>query len=210
MLNQLNSTTKRELDAKYLSEASAEEIEEDVSDLQETVSGIQSDLGEVSTAVTTLTNRVNTYLDTEQEVGRFGDDKLYQITINCGALPNNTTKYVATEISASQIISMEGVAITDPAGDDKAICLPLPFVGGSGTYIGLYVHILSTDYISLRLTTDADRSAYTGYVTLQYTKPAEPEPEPEPEPSPDPDDSNNSNDSNEPSEPSEPTEPSNP
>lgn len=137
MLNQLNTTTKRELDAKYLSEASV-------------------------------------YLDTEQKVGRFGDDDLYQITIDCGALPNATTKYVSTEISADKIISMSGVAITDPAGDDKAICLPLPFVGGSGTYVGLYCHILSTDYISLRITADADRSAYNGYVTLQYTKPTQP------------------------------------
>ena len=136
MLNQLNTTTKRELDNKYLASAD---------------------------------------LNSEQVVGRLGDATLYQKTINCGALPNATTKYVSTDIVASQIVKIEGIATAPQSGGtDKAIAIPMPFTGSSGTYVGLYAHILATDKISIRISTDADRSAYSGLVTIQYTKPTQP------------------------------------
>ena len=165
MLNQLNSTTKRELDEKYLTSVDLDDIEDDIEQIQGALSDVQGDLE-------TLTNRVNTYLDTEQLVGHFGDDDLYQITVDIGALPNNTTKYVSTDIDASQIIKIEGIATAPQSGGtDKAITIPIPFTGSGGTYVGLYAHILSTDKISIRISTDADRSAYSGFVTIQYTKP---------------------------------------
>lgn len=140
MLNQLNTTTKRELNERF----------------------------------TTLSNRVNTYSNTEQKVGKFGDDDLYQITVDIGALPNNTTKYVSTDIDASQIIKIDGIATAPQSGEtDKVIAIPMPFIGG-GTYVGLYAHILATDKISIRISTDANRSAYRGLVTIQYTKPTQP------------------------------------
>lgn len=135
MLNQLNTTTKSELDERYL----------------------------------TIVD-----LDTEQKVGKFGDDDLYQITVDVGVLPNNTTKYVSTDINANQIFKIEGIATAPQSGGtDKAITIPMPFTGSGGTYVGLYAHILATDKISIRISTDADRSAYNGLVTIQYTKPTQ-------------------------------------
>lgn len=140
MLNQLNTTTKRELDERFAA----------------------------------LSKRVNTYSNTEQKIGKFGDDDLYQITVDIGTLPNNTTKYVSTDIDASQIIKIDGIATAPQSGEtDKAITIPMPFIGG-GTYVGLYAHILATDKISIRVSADADRSAYSGNVTIQYTKPTQP------------------------------------
>lgn len=135
MLNQLNTTTKRELDEKYL----------------------------------------NTFNETERLVGKFGDEDLYQITVDVGALPNNTTKYVSTDIDVNQIVKIEGIATAPQSGEtDKAITIPMPFTGSGGTFVGIYAHILATNKISIRISTDADRSAYSGYVTIQYTKPTQP------------------------------------
>lgn len=112
------------------------------------------------------------YSTSEKKVGTWIDGAtIYQRTIDCGALPNATTKYVSTDIDASQIVKIEGFATTDPSGDDKAITIPLPFAGSGGSFVGVYAHILDTNKISIRLSADADKTAYNGFVTIQYTKP---------------------------------------
>ena len=133
MLNQLNSTTKRELDAKYLSEVPA-------------------------------------YLETEQKVGRFGDDPLYQITIDCGLLWNSQAKSVTTQITADKIISIDGVAIS------STNIINLPHVGtGSGDgHVALNINKDSSNVLTLVITTNSDRTSYTGYITILYTKPTQP------------------------------------
>ena len=112
------------------------------------------------------------YSTSEEKVGTWIDGKtIYQKTIDCGALPNTSTKYVSTDIEASQIVKIEGIATAPQSGGgDKAITIPMPFTGSGGTYVGLYAHILANDKISIRVSTDADRSAYNGYITIQYTK----------------------------------------
>lgn len=112
------------------------------------------------------------YSTSEEKVGTWIDGTpIYQKTIDCGALPNTTTKYVSTDIEASKIVKIEGIATAPQSGGgDKAITIPMPFTGSGGTYVGLYAHILSTNKISIRVSTDADRSAYNGYITIQYTK----------------------------------------
>lgn len=112
------------------------------------------------------------YSTSEEKVGAWIDGKtIYQKTIDCGALPNTTTKYISTDIEASQIVKIEGIATAPQSGGtDKAITIPMPFTGSGGSYVGLYAHILSTNKISIRVSTDADRSAYNGYITIQYTK----------------------------------------
>ena len=137
MLNQLNSTTKRELDAKYLS----------------------------------------VYLDTEHEVGRFGDDTLYSITIDCGLLWNSQAKSITTQIVADKIIAIDGIAIS------STNIINLPHVGtGSGDgHVALNINKNSSNVLTIVITSNSDRTTYTGYVTLYYTKPA---------PAPNPKDSN--------------------
>lgn len=112
------------------------------------------------------------YSTSEEKVGTWIDGTtIYQKTIDCGALPNTTTKYVSTDIEASKIVKIEGIATAPQSGGgDKAITIPMPFTGSGGTYVGLYAHILANDKISIRVSTDADRSAYNGYITIQYTK----------------------------------------
>lgn len=133
MLNQLNTTTKRELDKKYLTEA-------------------------------------YTYTNTEQKVGKFGDDDLYQITIDCGLLWSSMTKAIPTEIAVDKIISIEGVALSNSE------IIPIPYNGRqvNDGGISLYITKGSDSKATINITTFSDRTSYTGYVTLQYTKPTQP------------------------------------
>lgn len=135
MLNQLNTTTKRELNERF----------------------------------TTLSNRVNTYLDTEQKVGKFGDDDLYQITIDCGLLWSSMNKAISTQITVDKIISIEGVAIS------TSEILPIPYNGRqvNDGAISLYITKGTDNKVTINLTTFSDRTSYHGYVTIQYTKPTQ-------------------------------------
>ena len=136
MLNQLNTTTKRELDERF----------------------------------TALSNRVNTYLDTEQKVGRFGDDDLYQITIDCGLLWNSQAKTIETQIVVGDIISIDGVA------NSSTNIINLPHVGGgSGDgHVALNLNKDASNQLSIVITSNSDRTSYHGFVTIQYTKPTQP------------------------------------
>ena len=136
MLNQLNTTTKRELDERFAA----------------------------------LSNRINNYSNSEQKVGKFGDDDLYQITIDCGLLWASINKAVSTQIAVDKIISIEGVAISTNE------VLPLPYNGRqvNDGAISLYITKDTDNIITINLTTFSDRTSYTGYVTILYTKPTQP------------------------------------
>lgn len=137
MLNQLNSTTKRELDKKYLTEA-------------------------------------YNYTNTEQKVGKLGDADLYQIIINCGNLPNATSKLVTTDIIADNIVRYDLFASrTFDSGDYKKQILTIPngYVGGGDVTTVAYID--RNDKIILSLSAGSDRSTYTGLAIVQYTKPTQ-------------------------------------
>lgn len=173
MLNQLNTTTKSELDAKYLTSTDLDGIEDDIEQIQGTISDLQDDVSAIS-------NRVNTYLDTEQIVGRFGDTPLYQITIDFGALPNATTKTVLTEVLAEDIIRVDVLANTKTATGTgyKNVVQNVPngYVGGGD--ITFLARINNDDKIEISLTTGNDRTSYNALVTIQYTKPTQTETQP--------------------------------
>ena len=133
MLNQLNTTTKRELQDDF----------------------------------TTLSNRVNTYLDTEQLVGRFGDTPLYQITIDCGLLWNSQAKTIETQIVVGDIISIDGVANSS----NNIINLPHVGAGSGDGHVALNLNKDTNNQLSIVITSNSDRTSYHGFVTIQYTKP---------------------------------------
>ena len=130
MLNQLNTTTKRELDKRYSTNS----------------------------------------FETEQKVGRFGDEDLFQITIDCGLLWSSMNKAIATEIFIDKIISIEGVALSNSE------ILPLPYNGRqvNDGAISLYITKDSGNKATINITTFSDRTSYTAYITIQYTKPTQP------------------------------------
>ena len=104
------------------------------------------------------------YSTTEQDTGlKWIDGKpIYQKTVNVGALPNTSASYVAHGIlNIDTIVSNMGCAKN---GDGTN--LPLPNISTNLTY-AIQVSVTSTDIV---IQTGVDRSAFSGYVTLQYTK----------------------------------------
>ena len=103
------------------------------------------------------------YSSAERQVGVFTDGKpIYQKTISCGTLPNNATKNVAHNISNLDVV-------VNAFGFAKSTVnqTPIPFVNNTtvGSQVAMFI-----DDTNITLRTSDDRSIYSGYVTLQYTK----------------------------------------
>lgn len=107
------------------------------------------------------------YSETERVIGEWIDGStLYEKTVDCGALPNATSKQVAHNISnIDTIIYVGGIAY---AGSNF---YPLPFVQVSGGNVqGVRINASSTNIIIL---SSYDVSSLTSsYITLRYTKTA--------------------------------------
>lgn len=108
------------------------------------------------------------YSTTEQVVGTWIDGKpLYQITVNTGQLPNNTTKNVAHGVSAiEKVVYFEGyVKRTDDAWFEP---LPRIYVGNDAKAF-LAIRVSTTNIILL--TSSNLASVYNeSFVTFRYTK----------------------------------------
>lgn len=107
------------------------------------------------------------YSTLEEKVGAWIDGKpIYQITINCGLLWNSMTKTIDTQIVVDKVIKIDGVAIS------STNIINLPHVGaGSGDgHVALNLNKDANNKLSISITSNSDRTSYTGYVTIQYTK----------------------------------------
>lgn len=108
----------------------------------------------------------HTYSTDEQVVGTWIDGKpIYEKTLNFGNLPNAGRKEVAYDISnVERFINIIG--ISDEGNTFKNV--PLVYNDGIANYnAGLEVNKNTGKII---IATDQDRSAFSAYITLQYTK----------------------------------------
>ena len=107
---------------------------------------------------------MHTWSTTEHVVGTWIDGKaVYEKTIDCGYLPNNSAKVVAHGISnIGKIIEWDGSVITDAGAH-----APIPFVHTDGLQYTVSVVATSSE---ITLTTKADRTTWYAYITLRYTK----------------------------------------
>lgn len=104
------------------------------------------------------------YSTTEQNTGRLWIDgkTIYRKVINLGSLPNATPGSVAHGISnLSTVVSLSGFAT------NGTVFLPLPLAryNNFASQIGLYA-----DKTNVVVEPGNDRTAYTGYVIMEYTK----------------------------------------
>lgn len=109
------------------------------------------------------------YSTDEKEVGTWIDGTtIYESTIDCGLLWSSMTKTITTQIVVDKIISMEGIAST------STNTIPLPYNGNqiNDGQISLNLYKGNNNLLSIGITTFSDRTSYTGYVTVQYTKPS--------------------------------------
>lgn len=111
-------------------------------------------------------SRSDLYSTDEKIIGQWIDGKpIYQKTVSCGALPNNTEKLVAHSISnIDRIISYFGSAAKDTS---PYATISMGYWGGTVEYS----ISVSVDNSNIHIYTSSDRSSYkNAYVTIQYTK----------------------------------------
>lgn len=101
------------------------------------------------------------YSTTEQKTGqKWIDGKdIFSKTIDCGALPDNTSKLVAAGLSNVTVIKIEGVAIGGSS-------IHLPHISTNSVYIEISYEASNEVFIR----TNGYFSTMHGYVTLYYTK----------------------------------------
>lgn len=113
---------------------------------------------------TKLASSFSDYSTTEQNTGRLWIDgkTIYRKEINLGSLTDTTPKHVPHGIaSLSTVVSLSGFVT------NGNIFLPLPLAryNNFASQIGLFVNM--TDIV---VEPGNDRTAYTGYVVIEYTK----------------------------------------
>ena len=91
--------------------------------------------------------------------------RVYRKRINCGNLPNATSKTVSLSLSNVNIIKIEGIAKNS---SDASNNLPLPYMDPRNLQTCVMLGIISG--YNIALVTAEDKSYYTAYVTVYYTK----------------------------------------
>ena len=120
--------------------------------------GVTTGLNSIYNSETYSTNEVET-------IGKWIDGKsIYRKVINLGIFPDNTYKDVATGLSNINIIKIYGTAKNENTGNT----IPLPHSSTSTVYSVSIAWQESEN--SVRVTTGMDRTDYTGYAVLEYTK----------------------------------------
>lgn len=157
-INKCNATDMNEI--KSVINANVAETEQDLLDMQ--------------TYITTSTNSIRDSLDllmtfdtdevnTEQTWynGRY----IYRKVINVGALPDTSSISVAHNITnLGQFVKILGLAIRSSDNDT----LPLPYITFNANNAGGIVMYVNNT--SIVINTSTNRSAYNGYVILEYVK----------------------------------------
>lgn len=117
-----------------------------------------------STLKSTLDNRFN-YSTEEQKIGKWIDGKpLYRKVIDCGNLPNTSSKTVNTSIS-----NIDMVTNIYGSASNGLIYYHLPHTSRWDSESCIQIAYLKTNNV-LELVTGSDRSSLYAYVILEYTK----------------------------------------
>lgn len=105
------------------------------------------------------------YSTTEHTIGKWIDNSaIYEKTINLGTMPNNTSATVNLDISNIGIIidiNCIGIASTG--------AIPVPYVDDAYKNGDVLLDI-NTSVGVARIITSSDKSTYTAYLTIRYTK----------------------------------------
>ncbi len=101
------------------------------------------------------------YSFNEQWTGKYWIDgkKIYQKTVNYGAVPNTVVKHVAHNIpNVQSFVSIYGIAASGTAFID------LPYGG-----VNTYAVAIGGDAVNLHISTMRSWAGYTAFLTVQYT-----------------------------------------
>lgn len=121
-------------------------------------------IAERTITATKISSAFTDYSMTEQNTGRLWIDGkvIYRKVVNLGSLPNATPGSVAHGIAnLSTVVSLSGFA----TNGTNFLPLPLARYNNFASQIGLYV-----DKTNVVVEPGIDRTDYTGYVVIEYTK----------------------------------------
>lgn len=112
--------------------------------------------------------RKNVYSTEETIVGEFMGKTLYRKVISFGALPNNSGKSVAHGITnIDRVVDLKFIAQRgndQSAGNFEALNISN---SGNASSLGFNCYFNATN---INIATNSDRSAYIGFLTVEYTK----------------------------------------
>ena len=118
----------------------------------------------------------NEYSTTENVVGKWIDGRpLYRKVINFGTLPNITSKIVSTGLNVSEVtlVKLEGLATGISTGGDSYL-LTLPDINPAGPDQATRLSGNSENGIwRVIIQTGVDRTNYSAYISVYYTKTAD-------------------------------------
>ena len=131
------------------------------------------DMSEIVTPLPGVMSRRVKYSTSEQIIGEWINGKpIYQKTINFGALPNATIKDVAHGITnIDNIIDVFGIAEGEINSTKYSFHLPSvgvhPSLAEEAVKYNMALTIIGAN---IRIQTGIDRSSFSAYVTIRYTK----------------------------------------
>lgn len=135
--------------------------------LPDTTTPIDADnLNDLQDNVEEAINLVSNYSSEEKVIGTWIDNKpLYRKIISTGNLPNTSVKNINHGISnLDKYINMYGIV------SDGAYSIPLPYFYSSEMISTYGIGIEAPNNSSINIITGVDRTGYSGYVILEYTK----------------------------------------
>lgn len=105
------------------------------------------------------------YSTSEQVIGTWIDGKpIYRKVVNFGTLPNATTKEVSSGLTnVDTIVSLRGIA------QSSSGAFPMPIVLNS-TFANQTTLYYNKSNNTIQIIAGSNRSSYTGYIILEYTK----------------------------------------
>lgn len=95
------------------------------------------------------------------------DKKVYTKMIDCGALPNKTSKVIGGYIPDDTTLDYIWIDVSNSFGFNDGSKIPLPY---SDSYSSNSICVKLTGYgKTITITTGADWSKYASIVTIKYT-----------------------------------------
>ena len=102
------------------------------------------------------------YTEEEREIGVWLDNKpLYQKTVDCGYLPNNSTISIDHNISNLDMYCHSKIFVVNDVGSSTELC----YTAGANDDMGYYL-----TPTKINIVTKSDRTTWRAYATIQYTK----------------------------------------
>lgn len=131
---------------------------------------VESAINSVSSSIQPAVYEANTYSTTETRIGTWINDKpIYRKVINFGNLPNNNVKRVNHNISnMDRVTRLTGITQVDLGGTYGLTWNPLPLIYSGSEYI--YNTTLSCNKTEIVCRTAQDRSGFSAYIIIEYTK----------------------------------------